>query len=356
MRLGQRLRLVRRAVTGAGVFTILLAGVALRAVAEASVGLDPNGVSVAAYGGWAAWSRLDATTNSYALVVRSPRGTISLAPVVERASPFDIELGPSGSGVAAVYSRCADSGTLRGCRIAEFNVSAAAATERALAPPGGGSLHEPAIWENRVLFLRRNSTGGSEDPSHPGRKPDSLFAWDVGSPKLHSLALPVSRGSRARAWPGGLTGLITGLTFNGKQLGYATSNVVGSFGEASLWFEPLGGRPELIDQETSGAGNVCQPEFVSPVLAGRWLYAYLHACDPSGEVSFDRFTRYRRGDVERARSTFIRSGDEPISSVVPDGAGVDWANSGVQRLATIAWRKIASPVAQTFCGRADPFC
>jgi hypothetical protein len=355
MLLTQRLRLVRRAAAAAGVFTISLAGVAVRAGAEASAVLDPKGVSVAAYGGWAAWSRLDAMTNHYALVVRSPRGTISLAPVAPSASPFDIELGPSGSGVAAVYSRCADT-TLRGCRIAELHLGATPATELALAPPGGGSVHEPAIWENRVVFLRRNSTGGSEDPSHPGRKPDSLFAWDVGSRKLHSLALPVSRGSRAGAWPSGLTGLITGLTFNGKQLGYATSNVVGSFGETSLWFEPLGGGPELIDQETSGAGNVCQPEFVSPVLAGRWLYAYLHACDPSGAVGFDRFTRYRHGEVDRARFTFIRSGDEPISSVVPDGAGVDWGNRGVQTLATLAWRRIGPPVAQTFCSRTNPFC
>jgi len=340
----------------AGVFAISLAGVAVRAAAAAPVVLDPNGASVAAYGGWAAWSRPDATTNHYALVLLSPHGTISLAPVAESASPFDVELGPGGSGVAAVYSRCANTTTLQGCRLAELPLGAAGATERMLAPPGGGSVHEPAIWKSRIVFLRRNSAGGSEDPSHPGRKPDSIFAWDIGSRTLQSLALPVSRGSRAGAWPSGLTGLITGLTFNGKQVGYATSNVVGSFGETSLWFEPLGGRPELIDQETSGAGNVCQPEFVSPVLAGRWLYAYLHACDPSGEVSFDRFTRYRRGEVERARFTFVRSGDEPISSVVPDGAGVDWDNSGVQRLATIAWRKIAPPVAQTFCSRADPFC
>ena len=72
------------------------------------------------------------------------------------------------------------------------------------------------------------------------------------------MTLPVSRGSRG-AKPGrsGLTGLITGLTFNGQQVAYATTNAVGSFGETTLWFEPLNGHPELIDQETSGAGNVC---------------------------------------------------------------------------------------------------
>ncbi len=116
------------------------------------------------------------------------------------------------------------------------------------------------------------------------------------------------------------------------------------------------GALELIDQETSGAGNVCPPEFVSPVLAGPWLYAYLHACDPSANPNLDRLTRYRRGDVERAHYTFIHSGDEAITSIVPDGAGVDWDSSGIEQLPTVTWRRITAPVAQTFCSRSDPFC
>jgi hypothetical protein len=331
-------------------------GLAGRADAQAPVVLDPHGVSVSASGGWAAWSRLDTTTDRFALVLRSPDGTISLAPVADSGSPFDVELGPSGSGTAAVYSRCADSATLQNCSLAELQLGISGATERELTPPGAGSNHEPAIWKNRVVFLRRNTAGGSEDPVHPGRRPDGVLAWSIGSNKVQSLALPASRGSRAAAWPTGLTGRITGLTFNGRQVAYSTANLVGSFGETSLWFEPLAGRPELIDQETSGAGNVCQPAFVSPLLAGRWLYAYLHACAPSGAAGSDRFTRYRRGEVERARVSLIRSGDESIGSVVPDGSGVDWDSAGVQRLATVGWRKIAIPVVQTFCNRADPFC
>lgn len=350
------LRPIYRAAAAAAVLMVSLTCLAVSAGATTPVVLDPNGVSVAAYGGWAAWSRSDAATSRYELVLRSPQGAISLAPVAESNSPFDVELGPSGSEVAAVYSRCADTNALRGCHVAELRLGVSPATEHALAPPGGGSLHEPAIWEDRVAFLRRNTAGGSENPAHPGRKPDTLFAWTVGSRKLQAVTLPVSKGSRAATWPSGLTGLITGLTFNGKQVGYATTNAVGTFGETTLWFEPLGGRPELIDQETSGAGNVCQPQFVSPVLAGPWLYAYLHACDPSANPGLDRLTRYRHGEVERARFTFIGSGDESISSVVPDGAGADWDSSGVQRLATVSWRRITAPVAQTFCSRADPFC
>jgi len=355
----RRSAVVARAAAVAGVFVISLAGFAARAGAVSPTVLDPNGGSVAAYGGWAAWSRTDATTGGYALVMRSPHGAISLAPVAESASPFDVELGRSGSRVAAVYSRCTDTARSQGCRIVELPLGVAGATEHLLAVPGGGSLHEPAIWEDRVVFLRRDAAGGSENPGHPGRKPDSLFAWEIGSRKLQSLPLPASSGARHSGvvgWPKGLTGVISGLTFDGRQLAYVTSNVVGTFGETSLWLEQLGHRPELTDQQTSGAGNVCQPAFLSPVLAGGWLYAYLHACDPSANPGLDRLTRYRHGEVERARFAFIKFGDDQISSVVPDGGGVDWDDGGVQRLATVAWRRITPPIAQTFCNRADPFC
>jgi hypothetical protein len=339
-------------VLGAGAVILTLASTAPGAGAASPVVLDPTGVSVAAYGGWAAWSRPDAATGRYALVLRSPQGAISLAGIAENAAPFDVELGPTGgSGVAAVYSRCTSTTTRKGCHVAELRLGVAGAVERALAPPGGGSDHEPAVWNGALVFLRRNPSGAT-------RRPDDLLIWQIGSRKVKSLALPSSRGAQSDGgtWPRGLTGSITALSFNGRQVAYVTANSIGTFGESTLWFEPLGGRPQLIDQETGGAGNVCPPEFVSPVLAGPWLYAYLHACDPSANPHLDRLTRYRHGEVQSARYTFIHSGDEGITSIVPDGTGIDWDAYGVQRLATVTWRKITAPVAETFCSRSDPFC
>jgi hypothetical protein len=341
-----------RMLLGAGAVILALACSAPGAVAEPAVVLDPAGVSVAAYGGWAAWSRFDEATRGYALVLRSPQGAISLPAIAENPAPFDVELGPAGSSqVAAVYSRCASTPTRKGCHVAELRLGVSGAVERALEPPGGGSDHEPAIWNGALAFLRRNPSGGS-------RRPDGLFVWQIGSRRVKALLLPSSRGAHGEAgtWPGGVTGSITALSFNGRQVAYVTANSIGTFGESTLWFEPLGGRPELIDQQTGGAGNVCAPEFISPVLAGPWLYAYLHACDPSANPHLDRLTRYRHGEVQRAGYTFIHSGDEPITAIVPDGAGVDWDAYGIRRLATVTWRKIAAPVAETFCSRSDPFC
>jgi hypothetical protein len=138
--------LIARGVVVVVALQVSLTGLVARAAGETPVVLDPNGSFVTAYGGWSAWSRADATSGRYELVLRSPQGVISLPRVAESASPFDVELGPtSGSGVAAVYSRCANASSQTGCHIVELRLAVATATERVLAPPGGGSDHEPAI-------------------------------------------------------------------------------------------------------------------------------------------------------------------------------------------------------------------
>src|SRR5205807_1720320 len=84
---------------------------------------------------------------------------------------------------------------------------------------------------------------------------------------VRAVTLPASKGlreSNGGRWPRGLTGEITSLTIGPSQLAYVTSNLFGTFGETTLCYEPIGGRPQLIDQQTSGAGNVCPPSFLSP--------------------------------------------------------------------------------------------
>jgi hypothetical protein len=298
--------------------------------------------TVAEYGGWVAWSRSDATTGEFALVLRSPAGAILVAPVPERVSPFDVELGPSGEGVVAVYSRCSNTLTLQGCSVYEFALGKPGATETALRIPEGGSLHEPAIWRDRMVLLRRSPSGGSEDPDFPGRRPDGLFAWKIGSGRLFALTLPGSRGVRFR-WPSGLTGVISGLTFDGKQVAYATSTPRSVF---TLWHQRLGRSLKLVDQTTSGGASVCRPAFLSPTFSGGWLYSYFHACGPDGNADADRWTRYSLTGhrAQRAGFAFIHYGDEQIFSVVPIAAsGAIWDNGEVHQLTGITWRSIPRP-------------
>ncbi|MGO8904288.1 MAG: hypothetical protein ACLQMH_01525 [Solirubrobacteraceae bacterium] len=363
----------RRGVSAAraAIFALCF-GIALAAASAAQAGpepklLDPSGSTVAAYGGWSAWSRVDETTGDYALTLRSPAGVISPADVPERPAPFDVELGPSGHGVAAVYSRCSNTAEALGCHIYELRLGARGASEQMLAAPGS-SVHEPAVWDGVLVFLRRNPGGGT-------RRPDNLFVWRIGTTRARALSLPVSQGlveggeehcmgacgpgEMGGRWPRGQTGAVGGLTLRGQQLAYSTSSTDESFGVASLWLQGTSGRPRLIDQVTSGAGATCEHAFLSPMLSGGWLYAYLHDCDPSADPTLDRWTRYAitGHTAQRAAFTFIRTGDESIDSVVADGSGVEWANeSGLHRLSSVSWRTIGRPVAETFCTLAQPFC
>jgi hypothetical protein len=346
-------RAVLAIATWAGILAIL-ASTPAQAGAPTPKLLDRRGQRVSAYGGWAAWSRPDAAANAFALVLRSPAGVISLAPIATSPAPFDVELGPSDSGVAAVYSRCADAGTLQGCHIYYLRLGVTGATERMLAAPGA-SVHEPAIWGDRLVYVRHNPAGGE-------RRPDDLLEWQIGSSQAHSIALPTSRGLNSQAggrWPKGVTGTITGLTLHGRQIAYSTVSGYESFGIANLWLQSPTGSPRLIDQVTSGAGATCAHEFLSPTLLDGWLYAYLHDCDPYANPASDRWTRYSltANTAQRAKFTFVHTGDELIDSVVPDGRGVDWAGeSGLERLPSVGWRTIRRPVPKTFCTLAHPIC
>lgn len=322
------------------------------AVAAGPVLLDDQGSNVASYGGWAAWSRPDPATGEYELITRSPSGVTARAPVGERAAPFDLELGPSDGAVSAVYSRCVDVSALRGCRIYRYTFGQGA--EVVLHAPGT-SVHEPAIWNDELVYLRTDPSGGT-------RRPDNLFAWHMGASRADAKELPASRGLSPGGpghWPKGSVGEVSGLTIHGQQIAYATTRASESFAITSLWLAHIGGPPRLVDQVTSGAGATCEAAFLSPELAGGWLYSYLHDCDPSANPALDRWTRYSLGgrSAQRARFTFVDVGDEEISAVTPVGGGVDWSGeSGLHELTHIGWSSIPRPVPETLCSLASPVC
>jgi hypothetical protein len=326
---------------------------------DAAEPLDCQPPVLASYGGWLAWSRA-AGERSFQLELRSPAGDVSAAPVAPRGSPFDVELGPQAGGIVAVYSRCTDPVSYRGCSLYELQLGAAGTSERPLRPPGGGSLHEPAIWNGSLVFLRRSSGGGSENPLHRmGRRPDALFSWHLGSRRVQALTLPSSLGTRE--WPRGLTGVLSGLTIRGSWIAYVTSSGFATsaleLGMRTLWAQVLGGGPRLVDQLTAGEGNVCDPTLISPALTAGWVYAYSHPCDPSGR-DLDRWTRYSLTShaAERARLNVTSSAEDQIYDVVPDRSGAAWEGSEVLDVPSVSWRPVSRPVPASFCSRSDLFC
>ncbi|MGA9875271.1 MAG: hypothetical protein WBQ21_05625 [Solirubrobacteraceae bacterium] len=297
--------------------------------------------TVTAYGGWVAWSHLDPATDNFQLALRDPQGTELAAPVAERKTPFDVSLGPSAHGVVAVYSRCTDEVNLLGCAIVELQLAGIATTtplasgstgasgasgtgepagvtapEIALTVPLSGSLHAPAIWNNRLVFLRR----------------DRIYSWTIGAHKATELPFPSSDGN---------PGLIGGLSLNGTEVAYTTSPS-GAVVIQGLWVQTLGRAPRFIEGITVGQGAECASMFLSPIIVGSYLYAFHQDCDQFQPKRWERYS-LKSTATYRADVNFQDGADNEIHSVVPDRGGVTWISpvtGAVLHLANFPWKSV----------------
>jgi len=340
-----RRRWIRGAVTASALVLLASSSSALaagRAVLDRHIGCasinhpevagDCATTTIAAYRGWSAWSRADPVTGQFRLVVRHPGGAITTPPVGERAAPFDVQLGPSGGGVAAVYSRCADPIRLTGCSIRLIRLGVDGAHERTIAVPGGGSVHTPAIWDRQLAFLRRNVSGGGEDAGIPGRDPDRLFEWTIGGGAPAVLPFPKRFGS---------PGLISGLALRGTEVAFTTEPpaVISVLG---LWTQTPGARPREIDNQTSGQGDICTSIFLSPTFVGpHTLDALLRGCQ---QDLGDRLTRYdlATGAAQQAEVRLGSDENDDVTAAVAVGGAAEWINdSDLFRQTGVRYRRIA---------------
>jgi hypothetical protein len=279
---------------------------------------------VATYGAWAAWSRYDTAQGGYRLVVRNPAGTITTMGVDERPQPFDVSLGALASGgVGAVYSRCANTAKLKGCHLMQLGIEAAGATEKQLAVPGVGSLYSPALSKRTVAFLRTVPGGGEKHPVE-------LFEWTIGSKHLRALALPRNSfsGTELRQSPelrrtNGYVGRISWLSLSGTQVAYTRQAPIAPAVEVSdLWVQRPGGQPTLIDRTHTGGAATGVRSFLSPMIAGPWLYAYRQYADLGST-----WVRYGLSSKTAQQAT-VNFGDgleDLVQAAAPLGKGVIWS-------------------------------
>ena len=318
--------------------------------------------SVAGYGSWAAWSRYDSTQHAYQLVVRNARGDVSAIGIAESPQPFEVSLGPLPSGgVGAVYSRCANAVAHEGCRLEQLAIESPDARESRLAVPGGGSLYRPALWKRTVAFLRAVPKGGE-------RHPVEMFEWTVGARRLKALALP--RNSLSAAAIGdqaelrrteGYVGEITALALSGTQVAYTRVVPWGEWDRSDLWVQRPGQQPELIDRiETGGGAMFGTRTYLTPTIAGSWLYAYrqYHEEGLVGADGDPAWVRYSltTNTAQQAQVNFGNregEGEGPLDAAVPLGAGVIWTlqnsrdpseeGARVLSLASVKWKRIGRP-------------
>jgi hypothetical protein len=322
----------------------------------------PTGL--ASYRGWAAWSRYDSTHHAYQLVVRNARGDISAMGIAESRQPFEVSLGPLASGgVGAVYSRCANAVAHEGCSLEQLPIESPDAREKRLAVPGGGSLFRPALWRGTVAFLRAVPKGGQ-------RHPVEMFEWTAGATHLKALALPRNRLSAAELseqpelrGSEDDTGEITALALSGTRVAYTRVAPWGEWAISNLWIQRPGHPPELIDSiETGGGAASGTRTYLTPTIAGSWLYAYrqYHEEGLVGADGDPAWVRYslttntlQQAEVNFGNREGESDGEGPLDAAVPLGAGVIWTlensrdpteqGARVLTLASVKWRPAKRP-------------
>lgn len=318
--------------------------------------------SISSYSGWSAWSRYDSTHRAYQLMVRNANGEVTAMGIAESPQPFEVSLGPLPSdGVGAVYPRCANAVEHEGCRLKELAIESTGAHEKRLSVPGGGSLFRPALWKGTVAFLRAVPKGGE-------RHPVEMFEWTAGSKHLKALALPHNSLSAAdiRESPElgsteGYVGEITALALNGTQVAYTRVAPWGEWAISNLWVQRPGQQPELIDSiETGGGAAFGTRTYLTPTIAGSWLYAYrqYHEGGLIGADGGPAWVRYSltANTAQQAQVNFGNQEGEnsgPLDAAVPLGAGVIWtlqssrepSEAGVRvlSLASVKWKPIKRP-------------
>jgi hypothetical protein len=107
---------------------------------------------VAGYGRWEAWSRYDAASGRYALVIREGSGAVFEPSLPTSNRPWDVSLGPDADGnVVAVYRRCGSSG----CDIRRYNTASGHDIKLSTVSSPFYDEATPAIWGATVVFTRR---------------------------------------------------------------------------------------------------------------------------------------------------------------------------------------------------------
>lgn len=158
---------MRRLLASTGLACLLTAFAAAPALASSKVLANERvATSISAYGGMVAWSH--GSNGRFRLRV-AYRGRISTLKVRERSVPFDVDVGPLGSGrPVLVYSRCDHEPTstvyrpfetglpswkdARGCDVYRFDPRTGREhrLDRLSSPSASETL--PAIWRNRLAY------------------------------------------------------------------------------------------------------------------------------------------------------------------------------------------------------------
>jgi hypothetical protein len=151
------------------------------------------------------------------------------------------------------------------------------------------------------------------------------------------------------------------LALSGTRVAYTRVAPWGEWAISNLWVQRPGQPPELIDSiETGGGAGSGTRTYLTPTIAGSWLYAYrqYHEEGLVGADGDPAWVRYSltTNTAQQAQVNFGNQEGEdesPLDAAVPLGAGVIWTlqnsrdtseeGARVLSLASVKWKPIKRP-------------
>jgi hypothetical protein len=265
----------------------------------------PSFPVVDAYAGRVVWSDYDAGADVWRLM-EHVSGLVRAVPVPPRSTPFDVDLGPDGSGgTVAVYSRCArrlphdepappqNAGRRYGCDLYAYSFATGRERELSRASSGGDEAW-PAVWGSRLAFVRTY-------PDRAGRRGRTPYLYwrrldrRGASERLRrpSSAIEVRtstpRGRRTRRVF--LPYEISGLDMHAGKVAYAWDRHNDASSESFVWLATTGGslRPAADGATTGGGAAVIVRSVSQPaVMRDRVHWLFVNHDEPSYFASFLR--------------------------------------------------------------------
>ncbi len=135
----------------------------------------------------------------------------------------------------------------------------------------------------------------------------------------------------------------------------------GEWSRSDLWVQSPGKRPGLIDRVDTGGGAMFGTRtYLTPTIAGSWLYAYRQYHEDGTVDGNPAWVRYSLS-TDTAQQAQVNFGNRegadenegPLDAVVPLSAGVVWtlqnsrdpaAGARLLSLASVKWKPIKAPL------------
>jgi hypothetical protein len=277
-----------------------------------------------AFAGRVVWSDYDATVDAWRLM-EHVGGVTRPVPVLPRATPFDVDLGPDGSrGTFAVYSRCTRSipgdlpapplgSRLRGCDL--YRYSFASGREVKLAGVSTRADETwPAVWRSRLAFVRAGNRSRSPRVyrrSGRVRLPSPVIEVRESGPEgtnVERVRLPYA---------------VDGLDLRGRTLAYAWRRVDDFDTVSFIYLATAGGalRPAARGATFGGGAAVSSRSLHVPALGPAgvdWLF--VNTGDP--EYFGSLMARMYGGRVRRSART------KAVAFARDERSGAYWIDGG----------------------------